>query len=147
LLDGTRHWHLENLMRSTAQTGALIIGIGFLLVGIAGMFVPNGMSMEASMESSGKLLELFSVNMLHNAIHIAFGAWGIVASRSHEGSRNFGRIGAIIYALLVVLAFVDPTTFGLVPIGGNNIWLHLVLAAALAYVGFGTAARPGARTA
>jgi hypothetical protein len=75
--------------------------------------------------------------MLHNAIHIAFGAWGIVASRNHDGSRNFGRIGAIIYGLLVVLAFVDPTTFGYVPIGGNDIWLHAVLAAAMAYIGFG----------
>jgi hypothetical protein len=140
------HCLMEKLMRSTAQTGALIIGIGFLLVGIAGMFVPNGMSMDASMDTSGKLLDLFAVNMLHNAIHIAFGAWGIVASRSHDGSRNFGRIGAVIYGLLVVLAFIDPTTFGLVPIGGNNIWLHLVLAAALAYVGFGTAARSGMRT-
>jgi hypothetical protein len=132
---------MEMTMRSMSQKGALVIGIGFLLVGIAGLFVPNGMSMDASMETSGKLLELFSVNMLHNAIHIAFGSWGIVASRNHDGSRNYGRIGAIIYGLLVVLAFIDPTTFGLVPIGGNNIWLHLVLAAGLAYVGFGPSNR------
>lgn len=124
-------------MRSMSQKGALIIGIGFLVVGIAGLFVPNGMSMDASMDTSGKLFGLFPVNMLHNAIHIAFGAWGVVAARNHAGSRNYGRIGAIVYALLVVLAFIDPTTFGMAPIGGNDIWLHAVLAAGLGYVGYG----------
>jgi hypothetical protein len=42
----------------------------------------------------------------------------------------------VIYLVLVVLAFVDPTTFGLVPIGGNDIWLHALLAAGLGYFGF-----------
>ena len=124
-------------MRSMSQKGAMVIGIGFLLVGIAGLLIPNGLSMEASMETAPRLLGLFPVNVLHSAVHIAFGSWGIVASRSHAGSRNFGRIGAVVYGLLVVLAFIDPTTFGLIPIGSHDIWLHAVLAAALAYVGFG----------
>jgi hypothetical protein len=123
-------------MKSTAQRGALIFGVVFLLVGILGLFVPNGMSMAADMETSGKLLGLFPVNLLHNLVHLAFGVWGIVASRSHAAARTFGRVGAAVYALLVVLAFVDPTTFGLVPIGGHDIWLHAVLAAGLAYIGF-----------
>jgi hypothetical protein len=129
-------------MRSTAQLGALIFGIVFLLIGILGLFVENGMAMDADMESAGRVLGLFPVNVLHNVVHLAFGAWGIAAARSHEGARTYGRIGAGIYAALVVLAFLSPTLFGLVPIGGNDIWLHAVLALGLAYVGFAAPGRP-----
>lgn len=124
-------------MKSTAQRGAMIFGVVFLLVGILGLFVEGGMGMEADMETAPRLLGLFPVNLLHNLVHLAFGVWGLLASRSHSASRGYGRIGAIIYGLLVVIAFVDPTTFGLIPIGGNDIWLHAVLAAGLAFLGFG----------
>ncbi len=124
------------MRRSLAQTGALVFGAAFLLFGVLGLFVHNGMGMDANNETTGKLLGLFPVNLLHNIVHLAFGVWGIVASRSHAASRGFGRIGAVIYAVLVLMAFIDPTTFGLVPIGGNDIWLHAVLAAGLAYIGF-----------
>jgi hypothetical protein len=129
-------------MKSAAQRGAMIFGVVFLLVGILGLFVPNGMGMEADMESSGRLLGLFPVNLLHNLVHIAFGAWGIAAARSHPASRTFGRVGAAAYGLLVVLAFIDPTTFGLIPIGGHDIWLHAVLAAGLGYIGFAADGTP-----
>lgn len=125
------------MRRSMAQTGALVFGAAFLLVGLMGFFVHNGMGMDANNDTTGRLLGLFPVNLLHNLVHLAFGAWGIAASRSWAASRSYGRIGAAIYAVLVVLAFVDPTTFGLVPIGSNDIWLHAVLAAGLAYIGFG----------
>lgn len=128
------------MRRSTAQTGALVFGIAFLAFGILGLFVHNGMGMDADNETTGRLLGLFPVNLLHNIVHLAFGAWGIAASRGHPASRSYGRIGAIIYAVLVVMAFIDPTTFGLVPIGSHDIWLHAVLAAGLAYIGFGTRA-------
>ena len=124
------------MRRSMAQTGALVFGLAFLLFGILGLFVHNGMGMDADNETTGRLLGLFPVNLPHNLVHLAFGAWGIAASRSPAASRGYGRIGAIIYAVLVVMAFVDPTTFGLVPIGSHDIWLHAVLAAGLAYIGF-----------
>lgn len=123
-------------MRTTSQTGALVFGIVFLLVGIMGFFVENGMSMEADMETSGRLLGLFPVNLLHNLVHLAFGAWGLAAARSHDASRTYGRVGAAVYGLLVLLAFVSPTMFGLVPIGGHDIWLHALLAVGLAVIGF-----------
>ena len=124
-------------MRSTAQWGALIFGIVFLLVGILGLIVDGGMAMDADPETAGKLLGLFPVNLLHNFVHLAFGVWGIAASRGFNASRTYGRVGAAVYGLLVVLAFVSPSMFGLVPIGGNDIWLHAVLGSGLAYIGFG----------
>jgi hypothetical protein len=123
-------------MRTTTQKAALVFGVVFLLVGVLGLLVPDGMGMEADPAHAPRLLNLFPVNLLHNLVHLAFGVWGLLASRRWNSARAYCRIGAVIYAVLVVLAFIDPTTFGLVPIGGNDIWLHLLLAAGLGYVGF-----------
>ena len=113
---------------------ALVFGIVFLLVGIAGYLTPGGMDM--AVDPAGMLLGLFPVNMLHNAVHVAFGLWGIIASRSFAGSRNYARIGGVLYALLAVLGFVVPNGFGFVPLGSHDIWLHAVLGIALLAAGF-----------
>jgi hypothetical protein len=123
-------------MRTLTQKAAMVFGVVFLLVGILGLLVPGGTGMESHPDQAPRLLGLFPVNLLHNVVHLAFGAAGIAASRSYGGSRAYHRTGAIIYLVLVVLAFVDGTTFGLVPIGGNDIWLHAILAAGLGYFGF-----------
>ncbi len=123
-------------MRTLTQKAAMVFGVVFLLVGLLGLLSRGGTGMEADMNTAPKLLGLFPVNLLHNLVHLAFGVWGIAASRSHGGAKGFHRAGAVIYLVLVVLAFVDPTTFGLVPIGGNDIWLHALLAAGLGYFGF-----------
>ena len=129
-------------MRNTAQWGALIFGVVFLLVGVLGLFIPDGMTMNADLETAPRLLGLFPVNLLHNVVHVIFGLWGILTSRSPSGARSYGRIGAVAYGALVVLAFVAPTTFGLIPIGGNDIWLHAILALGLAVIGFTGAKEP-----
>ena len=123
-------------MRTLTQKAAMVFGVVFLLVGLLGLLSPGGTGMDADMATAPRLLGLFPVNLLHNLVHLAFGVWGIVASRSFGGAKGFHRVGAIIYLVLVVLAFIDPTTFGLVPIGGNDIWLHALLAAGLGYFGF-----------
>jgi hypothetical protein len=94
------------------------------------------MSMEADPQNAGRVFGLFPVNLPHNLVHLAFGVWGIVAARTLAASRTYGRVGAVMYGLLVVLAFVSPTTFGFIPIGDHDIWLHAVLALGLAYIGF-----------
>ena len=124
-------------MRTTTQKVAMVFGAVFLLVGVLGLLLTDGgMGMEADNAAAPKLLGLFPVNLLHNLVHIAFGVWGLLAARTLAGARSYCRIGAVIYAVLVLLAFIDPTTFGLVPIGGNDIWLHALLAAGLGYFGF-----------
>ena len=112
------------------QRVALIFGVVFLLIGIVG-FVSTGTTMEASMENAPKLLGLFAVNALHNAVHGLFGIWGLLASRSPGGALQFARIGGAIYIVLALLGLVSPTTFGLIPIGGNDVWLHALLGVVL----------------
>lgn len=113
---------------------ALVFGIVFLLVGILGLVSAGGMEMGA--ENPALLLGLFPVNLLHNVVHILFGVWGLVASRSFAGAKMYAQTVGVIYIVLAVLAFVTPTTFGLIPIGGNDIWLHALFGIVLAGVGF-----------
>lgn len=114
---------------------AMIFGVVFLLVGILGFTVPGGMAM-GDASAAPKLLGMFPVNVLHNVVHLLFGLWGLMAARSYSGAQSYCKIGGIIYLVLAVLGLVAPTTFGLIPIGGNDIWLHAVLGVVLAGVGF-----------
>ena len=114
---------------------ALVFGIVFLLVGILGLLDPGGRQMGAD-PAPHLLLGLFPVNLLHNLVHLVFGIWGIMASRSFAGARSYAKISGVIYIVLTILGFVAPTTFGLIPIGGNDIWLHAILGVVLAYFGF-----------
>jgi hypothetical protein len=121
--------------RTVAQGVALLAGVGFLLVGILG-FVQGGMSMEADPNVAPKLLGLFPVNVLHNCVHLAFGIWGLAAARTHSAARAYCRIAGVIYLALTALGYVSPNGFGLVPLGGADVLLHLVLGVILAGVGF-----------
>lgn len=121
---------------------ARIFGIAFLLIGLSG-FVPGlspahthpNLAVDAG---SAMAMGLFPVNILHNLFHLAFGVWGLVASRSAGGARAYGKGVAIIYGLLAIMGLIPvaDTTFGLVPIYGNDVWLHALLAAVAGYFGF-----------
>jgi hypothetical protein len=121
---------------------ALIYGIVFLVVGVAG-FIPGITTPHTHPEVTaqtglGLLFGLFPVNLLHNIVHVLFGIWGVFAARSLAGARAYFKSVAIIYAILGVMGLIPGlrTTFGLIPLYGHDIWLHFVLAGAAAYFGF-----------
>jgi hypothetical protein len=124
---------------------ALAAGVVYALVGVLG-FVP-GLNVEGppgrpplAVDSFyGYLLGLFPVNLLHNLVHLAIGAWGLFAySRGIPDSRAFARGLAILYAVFAVMGLIPglDTTFGLVPLYGHDVWLHALTAAAAAYFGW-----------
>jgi hypothetical protein len=124
------------------RTFALIFGIVFIAAGVAG-FVPQLLQpAEGGALASGPhhllLLGMFPVNPLHNAVHLLFGLWGLAASRSASGAVMYARGVAIIYAVLTVCGWIPAldTLFGLVPLYGNDVWLHLGLAVVAAYFGW-----------
>ena len=123
-------------MKSLSQTVALAFGAVFILVALLGFITSGGTSMAADMATAPKLLGLFPVNLLHNVVHLLFGVWGIVASRTWPAANTYCRVGGVIYIVLAILGFIAPTTFGLIPIGGYDFWLHAVLGVVLAGVGF-----------
>jgi len=125
------------------RTFALILGIAFLGAGILG-FVPAFLSAPDAnpplrLETGhGNLLGLFPVNVLHNLVHLIFGVWGVVVWRNFAASRGYCRSVAIIYGVLAIAGFIPVlnTLFGLVPLHGNDIWLHGVIAVVAAYFGY-----------
>ncbi len=123
-------------MRSLSQTVAVAFGAVFILFALLGFISAGGTSMTADMATAPRVLGLFPVNLLHNVVHLLFGVWGIVAARTWATANTYCRVGGIIYLVLMILGFVAPTTFGLIPIGGNDVWLHAVLGIVLAGVGF-----------
>ena len=128
------------------QRIAMVFGVVFLLVGIAGFFVPGGMAMHAGPDPApGKLLGMFEVNLVHNIVHCLVGVWGLVASRSFAGAKMYMQVAGVVYIVLAALGFVMPNAMGLVPIGGADIYLHAVLGLVMAGIGF-TAKPEGAAT-
>lgn len=127
---------------------ALVAGIIYLLVGLLG-FVPGLRAPYSGPDlaigaSSGLLLGLFPINLVHNLVHLAIGIWGIAAYRSFNGAIAFARGLTILYVLLAILGLLPApisTAFGLVPIFGHDIWLHLVTGLIAAYFGWVAPAR------
>ena len=129
---------------SAVQRVAQVFGITFVLVAILG-FVAAGGSMDPDPATAPKLLGLFPVNLLHNVVHLLFGVWGLMAARSFSGAKTYGMLGGAAYLLLAALGNFSPDMFGLLPLGGNNVWLHALLGVVLAVTGL--LAKPSTVTA
>jgi hypothetical protein len=107
-----------------ARTVAAVFGAIYLLVGIVGFVLES------------PLLGLFEVNLLHNIVHILLGAILLYGSMSYSAAIQATRgVGAVLI-ILGILGFVSADGFGLVPLGGNDIWLHLATGAILLATGF-----------
>ena len=117
------------------QQVARLFGFVFLLIAVLG-FLASGMSMEADPDLAPRVLGLFPVNALHNAVHLLFGVWGLAASRTVAGAALFAKAAGAIYLVLAIAGFFIPSTFGLIPIGGHDIWLHALIGIVLVAVGF-----------
>jgi hypothetical protein len=134
---------------------ALIVGIVYTLVGIAGFISGLGderTSPSLHVESHYRdLFGLFPVNILHNFVHLAIGVLGILAYQSFRSARLYSQALAVVYGLLAVMGLIGTgdlkTTFDLIPIFGNDVWLHAGTALIAAYFGFGPVPAEGTTTA
>ena len=135
------------------RTVARVFGIIYVVIGILG-FIP-GILQAAPPDAPhlslaaayGRLLGLFPVNVLHDLVHIAVGAWGIAAAASLVRARAFFKAIAIIFAVLTILGLIGATNtvFGLVPLYSHDIWLHALTAILGAYFGYAAPAGEEAR--
>jgi Domain of unknown function (DUF4383) len=117
------------------------VGAAFLLVGVLG-FIP-GITTDydtmtfAGRESGAHLLGVFEVSILHNIVHLLFGAAGLVLARTFSGARGFLIGGGIIYlALWLYGLLIDhdhPANF--VPVNDADNWLHFGLGAVMVLAG------------
>jgi hypothetical protein len=131
-------------MHMNTRTFALVWGILFLGAAAGGLIPgllhpPSAGHPDLMVDSMyGDALGLFPVNILHSLVHLIFGIWGLIAPRDWDKAKAYAKAVAIIYGVLVVMGLIPGlnTTFGLVPLFGNDVWLHLVLAVPAAYFGF-----------
>jgi hypothetical protein len=125
-------------------TFALIFGIAYLAAGVLGLIPaalqppPPGAPTTSLGVLYGYLLGLFPVNVLHTAVHLAIGLWGIAAWSGALGALTYARALAMLYGTLAVMGMVPGlnTVFGLIPLHGHDVWLHAGTAAIAAYFGW-----------
>ena len=104
-----------------ARTISLIFGVIFVGVGILG-FIPNPL-----VAADG----IFSVNALHNLVHIATGAVFLIgALRYPYAQAKLLKTVGIAYVAVTILGFLnsDGMLLGLIHINTPDRWLHLALA-------------------
>lgn len=115
------------------QMFGYIFGTVYLAVGFAGFAATNGVRFAAT--SGGRELHFFSVNPLHNEIHIAVGALLMLAS--FAGPAISRGVNLIVGSVYLVLALIGPFLVGTsANILGLNLSDHLLhfATAALALV-------------
>lgn len=131
--------------RSLGQWLALVIGVVYLLVGVAG-FLVTGFDGFASPE--GESLLGFEVNPLHNIVHLAIGALGVAMWSNRANARMFGWILLLGYGAATIYGFVVAGSDGaenFLAINQADNFLHL--ASALAGGVVIATAQPGRDTA
>ena len=127
---------------SPVQIVALIYGVVFLLVGVAG-FIPGLTTNYDTLQFAGHhseamLMGLFQVSILHNIVHLLYGIAGLALSRTSAGARHFLLWGGVVYLVLwlygLVIGHDSPANF--VPLNDADNWLHLLLGVTMVALSF-----------
>ncbi|MDT0531959.1 DUF4383 domain-containing protein [Micromonospora sp. DSM 115977] len=115
------------------QLAAVAAAGVFALIGVLG-FIPGITINYADMTFAGhhseaRLLGLFQVSILHNALHLGFGLAGLLLARSVAGARVFLAGGGALYLGLWLYGFaIDrESAANFIPVNDADNWLHLVL--------------------
>ena len=135
---------------------ALFTGIIYSVLGLLGLvsgfvepaqLVPRIMSEVGVTQGFGYLFGLFPVNVFEGFVYIVIGVAGIGAYAGNEVvSRLYAEAIAVWLGFLAFLGVIPiaNTLFGLMPIYGGDVWLHLSTAVLAAYFGFARdEGRPG----
>lgn len=121
-----------------ARTVAAAFGVVYVLVGVLGFistFVTG--DVPAGMESAtGSLLGIFPINAVHNIVHLAIGAALLYGATSRVAAVGVLKVIGAVYVLVGVLGIVSSNGFGILPLGGADIFLHLGTGAIFLAVGF-----------
>lgn len=123
---------------------ALVLGVVYVIVGIVGFIPAFSVSPAANAPDLtvsagyGYLLGLFPINILHDIVHLAVGLAGILLAARLTSARSFSQTLFFLFGALTIMGFIPVlnTVWGLVPVFGNDTWLHLATALAGAYFGF-----------
>ena len=125
--------------RTPVQNIARLVGIVFLLVGIAGFIPGVTTNLYEGLEFAGddgtaELLGLFDVSVLHNIVHGLFGIAGLALAATASGARTFLIGGGAIYLVLFLLGIVGGGDW--IPANDADNWLHLGLGVGMIALGY-----------
>ncbi len=118
-----------------AQVLAGLVGLVFLALGVLG-FVRTGFGDFAGDQHA--MLLGFSLNPLHNVVHLAFGVLGLLMAGTSGLARLYGWLLFIAYGAVLLWGLALAGVFSTNPVAGmgnplalniNDNWLHLGLAA------------------
>ncbi|MEE6274122.1 DUF4383 domain-containing protein [Georgenia wangjunii] len=109
---------------------ALVIGVVYLLVGVAGFFV-TGFDGFTEHNHDQTLLG-FAINPLHNIVHLVIGLAGVIMWSKASSARTYGWLLAIGYGAAAIYGFIvaDNPDANLLNINQADNWLHVVSALA-----------------
>lgn len=138
---------------SAIQVIALIFGIFFAVVGIAG-FVPGLTHSAEHLQGAGAdsealLLGVFQVSVLHNIVHLVFAVTGLLAAARPAASRAYLLWGGILYLIVWIygLFAVRNDEINILPVNDADNWLHLGLAVIMIVLALVVGRAPVARPA
>ena len=145
--------HLSN-RETLARLFALVFAVGFIGAGISGL--APALHTDVPADAPALTLDtlyvenvgLFPVNILHTLIHWMFGLLAVAALLSVISIGAYARGMAIVLAVFTLMGLLPGfrTTFGLLPLYGNDIWFHAIEAVLAGIVGFWLL-RPGPESA
>jgi hypothetical protein len=123
---------------TSVQKTARLVGIVFLLVGIAGFIPGLATDLYEGLEFAGdggtsELLGIFRVSVLHNIVHGLFGLAGLALAATASGARTYLIGGGAIYLGLFLLGIVGGGDW--LPSNTADNWLHLLLGAGMVGLG------------
>jgi Domain of unknown function (DUF4383) len=123
---------------------ATIFGAVYILVGLLGFAVTNGVGFLAT--EGGLLLGIFMVNPLHNIAHLLIGAALLIAGlMSARAAKTVNIIVGAAYLLLGIVGFfLVGTALNVLALNTFDHFLHL--GSAIVLLGVGLAAERGTRT-
>jgi uncharacterized protein DUF4383 len=128
--------------RTDIQRAAMLFGIVFLIVGVAG-FIP-GITTDYDQlttfdDEGAKLLGIFGTNILENIVHLLFGVAGLAAASSWAASKNYFVAGGVIYLVVWLYGLLIPESdsgWNFMGMNDPTHWLHFVLGITMLAVGY-----------
>lgn len=119
--------------RTTIEIAALAAGGVFALVGILG-FIPGITTNYSQMTfvgpgSGAMLLGVFQVSILHNIVHLLFGAAGLLMGRTATQSKYYLIGGGALYLVIWLYGLLidQASSANFIPVNTADNWLHVVV--------------------
>lgn len=115
-----------------AKKLVMALGVIFVVVGLLG-FVND------------PVVGLFEVDAVHNVVHLLSGVLALVfAAKGEMMAKKFAQVFGVVYGLVAVLGLILPgeKLLGILEVNLADDLLHVVIALAFLYVGFGGSKKP-----